>query len=139
MKIIVASSGKGLNANVFPVFGRCPSFSLVEADGKKITGEKEVANPGYQAGGGAGIVAAQAVIDAGAQAVIAGNFGPNAGMVLSQAGISVYSVAGGTVKQAVESLIAGKLPPASQVPGHFGMQRGMGGGMRRGRFRGGRQ
>ena len=139
MKIIVASSGKGLNANVFQVFGRCPSFALVEVDEKKITSEKEVANPGYQAGGGAGIVAAQAVINAGAQAAIAGNFGPNAGMVLSQAGISVYSVAGGTVKQAVESLLAGKLPPASQAPSHFGMQRGMGGRMQRGRFRGGRQ
>ncbi len=139
MKIIVSSSNGGLEDSVCQIFGRCPVFTLVETSKKKITGAKIITNNGCRAGGGAGIAAAQSVIDAGAEAVITGSCGPNAIRVLNQAGIKVYASTG-TVKEAVESLLAGKLSPAVSVTGHFGMGRGLGGGIggQRG-FRGARQ
>ena len=97
-----------------------------------------IPNPGAQAGGGAGISAAQAIIDAGTDAVITGNCGPNAIGVLSQSGIKVH-VASGNVKAAVEDLLGGNLSSSEtpSVAGHFGMGRGPGRGMGR-MHRGGR-
>ena len=138
MKIAVSTTKGGLDDNICPIFGRCSTFTLVETDGREIGKTEVIQNPGAQAGGGAGITAAQAVIDAGVQAVITENCGPNAIGVLSQSGIKVHS-ASGNVRKAVEDLIAGEISPVQSpsVPGHFGMGRGSGRGMGRG-FGGGR-
>lgn len=137
MKIAVSSSESGLKDIVYPVFGRCPAFSIVTVEGKIIKNTDIIPNPGIREGGGAGIVAAQAVANAGADAVITGNCGPNALSVLFQAGIKVYSFSG-SAENAVKNLLEGKLSAVTK-PGasHFGM--GFGGGFGRGRgFRGGR-
>jgi predicted Fe-Mo cluster-binding NifX family protein len=81
-------------------------------------------------GGGAGIQAAQFVVNQGAQAVLTGNLGPNAFDVLQAAGVKGYLVSECTVGQAVEAFKAGQLPPMSgaNVVAHAGMR----GGGRRG-------
>ena len=119
MKIAVAASGNTLDAQVDPRFGRCAWFVIVESDTMAF---EAVQNPGAMAGGGAGIQAAQLVASKGAQAVVAGNMGPNAHQALSAAGLQVLPFAGGTVRQAVEAVKAGKLTAASAptVPLHFG-------------------
>lgn len=144
MKILVSTAKGGLDDEVNPLFGRCQTFTIVDVDekGKKINGAKVVPNPAWQQGGGAGIAAAQKVADIGASAVITGNCGPNAMVVLKQAGIKVYA-ASGKVKAAVGSFLANKLEniDSQSVPGHFGMGAGigLGGGRgRRGGFGGGR-
>ncbi|MCI0503417.1 NifB/NifX family molybdenum-iron cluster-binding protein [Candidatus Micrarchaeota archaeon] len=109
MKVAVSTSKGGLDDNIFPNFGRCPSFTIVD------TAEKEWAvrvmdNPGAGAGGGAGISAAQAVAESKADAVVTGSCGPNALAVLLASGIKVYLDAG-NVKKAVESLLQGNLVP----------------------------
>lgn len=127
MIVAVSTTDGGLEDSVCPVFGRCPTFTIVDTDG--MGSAKTIPNPGAQAGGGAGIAAAQAVIDAGAEAVITGNCGPNASGALSRSGIRVYS-ASGSLKAAVDDLLAGKLSSSGSpsVPGHFGMGRGFRGG-----------
>ena len=82
--------------------------------------------------GGAGIQAAQFVIEQGAQAVLTGNVGPNAYNVFQAAGVPIYLLTGGTVREAVEAYKAGRLPSAADasVQAHAGM--GMGRGMGRG-------
>ncbi len=120
MKIAVAATGKDLDARIDPRFGRCMGFVVVDSE----TGEfAAIENPGVMAGGGAGIQAAQAVANAGAEVVLAGNFGPNAFGALDAGGIKAYGVQGGTVREAVASFRAGELSEASQatVPSHFGM------------------
>lgn len=144
MKIAVSTSGGGLKDVISPIFGRCPTFTLVTVEGKDIKGAEVIPNPGNRAGGGAGIAAAQAVIDSGAEAAITGNCGPNALAVLGQAGVKIY-VSTGIVEDAVKALLAGKLAAvnAPTVPGHFGpgpggFGRGRG-GFGRGRGPGGGQ
>ena len=129
MKIAVSTSEGGLKDNICPVFGRCPSFTIVDAEGKEAKKAGVVPNPGSSAGGGAGIAAAQAVIDNGSKAVITGSCGPNALAVLQQAGVKVYS-ASGSVEDAVKALLEGKLSEISSpsAPPHFGMGFGRGGG-----------
>jgi len=152
-----------LDAPLDPRFGRCAYFVFVDTDTMNYEAQP---NPGVAAAGGAGIQAAQLVAANGAQAVIAGNFGPNAFQALSAGGIKIYAAAGMTVRQAVEKLKNGELQevsgstvplkfgmgqqpgtgPAQGAPpqggfthgmgGGRGMGRGMGGGMGRGGGRG---
>jgi predicted Fe-Mo cluster-binding NifX family protein len=118
---------------VYAAFGRCPTFTLVEVEGDAIGEATVVQNPGAVAGGGAGIAAAQEIVNLGASSVITGNCGPNAAGVLARAGITVYS-SSGPVRESIRNLLAGSLKPVEgpTVPGHFGM-RGGAGGARRGR------
>jgi predicted Fe-Mo cluster-binding NifX family protein len=93
-------------------------------------------NDAIAAPGGAGIQAAQAVVNKGVDVLISGNIGPNAFQVLSAAGVKVAIGAYGTVKEAVEMYKSGKLREtgASSVAAHAGM--GIGGGQGGGRGRG---
>jgi predicted Fe-Mo cluster-binding NifX family protein len=101
-----------------------------------------IENPAISAPGGAGIQAAQFVVEHGAQAVITGNTGPNAFDVLQSANVAVYLFAGGTVREAVEAYKAGQLSNTSgaSAPAHAGMGgMGLGSGMRMGRGMGRRR
>jgi predicted Fe-Mo cluster-binding NifX family protein len=120
-----------LDAEVSPVFGRCPVYVFVDSDTMQFEAEP---NPAMSASGGAGIQAAQFAVSKGVQAVLTGNVGPNAFNVLQAAGITTYPVSGGTVRQAVEALKSGKLQPLSGATS--GMHGGMGGGRGRGMGRG---
>ena len=110
MKVVVCSEGPGLDADTSPVFGRCPMYVFVDTDTMNVV---SISNPAQNAPGGAGIEAAQFVVSEGAQAVIAGNVGPNACTVLSGAGVPVYLVTQSTVAQAVEDYRLGSLSQLS--------------------------
>jgi len=129
MKIVVTAEGNDLSAPTNPRFGRCPTFIFVETDTMAF---QAVPNPAVSASGGAGIQAAQLVVEQGAGAVLTGNLGPNAADVFGAAGVPVYFNNESTVRAAVEAFKAGKLPLArgANVPAHAGM------GMGRGRGRG---
>ena len=126
MRIAVSSSGPDLESAVDPRFGRCSYLLFVDPDTLEF---EAVPNPNLSAGGGAGIGAAQMVVDRGAKAVLTGNVGPNAFGVLNQAGIAVYTGVTGTVRQAVEDFRAGGMDVTSTptVGGHFGMRPPTGG------------
>lgn len=110
MKVVVCSEGPGLDAATSPVFGRCPMYVFVDTDTMNVV---SISNPAQNAPGGAGIEAAQFVVSEGAQAVIAGNVGPNACTVLSGAGVPAYLVGQSTVAQAVEDFGLGRLSQLS--------------------------
>ena len=130
MKIAVSAMGYDLDSPFSPVFGRCPVYVLVDTD---TMGFQAVPNQAASAAGGAGIQAAQDVVNRGVKAVVTGNVGPNAYQVLASAGVPVYVFAGGTVRQAVEAYRAGQLSSvgAPTGPAHRGMgvMRGVGRGM----------
>jgi len=114
MRIVVSSTGSDLEAQVSPVFGRCPVYLFVDTETMQY---EAVPNPGASMAGGAGIQAAQFVIGRGAQAVLSGNVGPNAFQVFQTAGVPLYNVSGGTGRQAVEAFCAGQLPAISEAKG----------------------
>ena len=132
MKLAVSAEGTTLDATASPVFGRCPNYVFVETDTMDATG---VENPAMSAGGGAGIQAAQFVLEQGATAVISGNLGPNAYQVFNASDVPVYFFGGGTVREAVEAFKNGQLQQGgANVAAHAGMgmlQRGGGRGMGR--------
>lgn len=125
MRVVVASNGTDLSAEASPSFGRCLAYVFVDTETMEF---EAVANPAANASGGAGIQAAQFVVEQGVQAVLAGNVGPNAYDVLQAANMPVFRHTGGTVRQAVEAYVAGKLQSVggANVGAHAGM------GMKRG-------
>jgi predicted Fe-Mo cluster-binding NifX family protein len=131
MKIVVTANGADLDAPASPVFGRCPTYVFVDTETMEF---EAVGNPAIAASGGAGIQAAQFIIERGAQAVVTGNVGPNAFNVFQAANVPVYSFGGGTVREAVEAYKARKLQSVGGASAQAGM--GMGRGMGRGRGRG---
>ncbi len=153
MKAAICSAGSTLDSPLDPRFGRCAYFVIVDTDTLESAGDP---NPGVSMGQGAGVAAAQVISARGVEAVVAGNFGPNAFQALSAAGIKVYTSGAATVRQAVEELKKGTLLEVASptVASHFGMGtgpgsatamgpgtgmgRGLGRGMGRGRGGGGR-
>lgn len=125
MKIAVSANGPTLDANIDSRFGRCQYFVIADTDTMEF---EALENSGALAGGGAGIATAQTLVNKGLEVVLTGNCGPNAYQVLSAAGIKVVTGISGKVREAIEDYKSGKLKASSEpnVPGHFGMGRGMG-------------
>jgi predicted Fe-Mo cluster-binding NifX family protein len=127
VRVAVTSNGSNLEASTSPVFGRCPEFVLVDTETMSF---ESIPNPAVGAPGGAGIQAAQLIVDRGAGAVISGSVGPKAFDVLRAANVAVYSFGGGTVRDAIEGYKAGRLLPASEATGGPGRGKGRRGGGR---------
>jgi predicted Fe-Mo cluster-binding NifX family protein len=118
MKIIITANSPSIDSNVDPRFGRCAYLLMVDTE--SLQWETQ-ANPGVNASGGAGIQAAQFVTDHKVDAVLSGDFGPNAYNALQAAGIAMYLFgASTTIKEAVEHFKAGQLERvgAPTSPGH---------------------
>jgi len=127
MKICVSASSDSLDANVDSRFGRCPYFMIVDSETMEFSA---ISNDSTNAAHGAGIQAAQTVVNMGAKVVITGNVGPNAFNVLSATGIKIVTGASGSVKEVVEKYKSGQLKETGNptVGGHFGMGKGQGRG-----------
>ncbi len=119
MKVAITASEPSMDAPIDSRFGRAGYFLVVDID----SGGHEVIenSQNLQAAQGAGIQAARNVADSGVKTVITGNVGPKAFRTLATAGIEIYMVSGGTVREAVEQYQEGKLPRAEQenVQGHW--------------------
>jgi predicted Fe-Mo cluster-binding NifX family protein len=120
MKVCVSAVSNSLDAQLDPRFGRCAYFIILETETMQF---EAVPNASQDASGGAGIQAAQVIVNKGAKVLIAGNVGPNAFQALSAAGVAIITGASGTVRQVVEQFKQGELKPtgAPTVGEHSGM------------------
>jgi len=133
MKIAVSSQGPTLDSQVEPRFGRCLYFMMVNPATLEF---EAIANANFELKGGAGIQAAELVVEKGPAVILTGSCGPNARQVIDQAGIRVITGVSGTVSQVVQQFTAGSLKsaPAKQTTNQFsgvagqGSGRGVGGG-----------
>ena len=115
MKIIITTTGEGLDSEMDPRFGRCAYFTLVDTETMAVESH---ANPAINAMGGAGSQAAQFIAKFAPQAVISGDFGPNAYMTLAAGEIAMYvNKAGGNAQRIVERFKAGEFEPVSAPTG----------------------
>ncbi|NLO32910.1 MAG: dinitrogenase iron-molybdenum cofactor biosynthesis protein [Candidatus Hydrogenedentes bacterium] len=119
MKLCLTTSGKDLDAPLDERFGRAPSFIVydLDADTFELIDNKQNLN----AAQGAGIQAAQTVMNSGAKAVITGHCGPKAFRVLSAAGIKLYGARAGTIAEAIQQYRDGSLTVMddANVDGHW--------------------
>jgi predicted Fe-Mo cluster-binding NifX family protein len=122
MRIAVTAQGVDLDSAMDPRFGRCRNFIIVDPESDKFDA---FSNESVTASGGAGTQSAQFLANQGVDAVVTGNIGPNASRALEAAGIKVYTMAGGTVRDAFQAYRAGKLSTVTgaTVDSHHGMGR----------------
>ncbi|MFX1423418.1 MAG: NifB/NifX family molybdenum-iron cluster-binding protein [Promethearchaeota archaeon] len=129
MKIGLASTGTTLDLLFANVFGRCSFFVIVDSENKEVL--TVFPNKARNAAGGAGIQAAQSLIDQKIDAIIAPRLGPNAWSVLKGAGVKIYTGINGTLQENIEAFLGGKLTEMTGAS-RSGMGRGQGGRMGRG-------
>ena len=122
MIAVCATEEQSIESPVSRVFGRARNFMFIDTDTLQT---EIVPNPAINEGGGAGIKAAEFVVNRGAGSVIAGNFGPNAFQVLNAAGLQCYSVEETSIRSAIESIRNGDVAPLNtpSAKAHAGMQR----------------
>jgi predicted Fe-Mo cluster-binding NifX family protein len=122
MKIAVTVRGETLSSEVDPRFGRAAYFIIVDTETMEFAARE---NENLAAAGGAGISSAKLVIDAGAEAVLTGNCGPNAQRTLNAANVKLYTGVMGPAAEAVELFKGGKLTESTgpNVKSHFGMNK----------------
>lgn len=133
MKIAITSTGNSLDSEISSLFGRCPYFIITNMENGEINGESPIENPArYERG--AGIKAAQYIVNSEVKALISGAPGPNALNILKQVGIKVYKLKSGSVKDNLKLFSEGKLEEmtssTSEGPGTGGRGSGRRGGMR---------
>jgi predicted Fe-Mo cluster-binding NifX family protein len=130
MKIAVSSTGKDLDSMLDVRFGRCNYFVIYDTEGGSV---ESFENRGQMSGGGAGIAAAQQIIDKDVNVVITGNMGPNAFNLFKDSDIKVYRSGSIKIETAVQLFKEGKLNELNQAgPAHAGMGIGAGRGFRGG-------
>jgi len=119
MKITVSAEGPHLSSRVDPRFGRAKWFIVYDTE----TGEYEAHNnvQVYNLPQGAGIQAAQHVIDKKTEVLLTGHCGPNAYQTLQAGGVQVVVDVNGNVKEAIERHKNGELKAAAgpDVEGHW--------------------
>lgn len=119
MKIAVTSTGKTLESEVDPRFGRAAYIIVVDTDTKEF--EVIDNNENKNAFKGAGIQAAAAISQKGAEALITGYCGPNAFTALNAGGIRVANDGKGTINDVIEQFRAGNIIYAedANAEGHW--------------------
>jgi len=106
MRIAIASTGKALESEVDPRFGRAAYFVVVDTETMDFSAFR---NDRVAAEAEAGVGAAKAVTGAGVQSVLTGNCGTKAERILRDAGVKLYTGVTGTVLEAIELFQRGKL------------------------------
>jgi len=116
MKIAIPSEGNTIESSVCQSFGR--TYYFVVADSETLEYEV-IDNQAVSSQGGAGIKAAQAVVDSGADAVVTFHCGQNAADVLNAADIKIMKAVPGTVSEIIQKYKAGELAELTEIhPGY---------------------
>jgi len=122
MKIILTATSPSIDSKVDPRFGRGAFLIVVDPDTLEWQAHP---NSGISAMGGAGTLVAQFAANQKAEAVISGDFGPNAYNALQAAGIAMYLFGASiTINEAIEHFKAEKLERVDAPTGQGHHSRG---------------
>ncbi|MDL1968431.1 MAG: NifB/NifX family molybdenum-iron cluster-binding protein [Deltaproteobacteria bacterium] len=119
MKIAVTSSGKNLESNVDPRFGRAAYFIIVNPETMDYEVVENIQNLSLPQG--AGIQAGQTIAGNNVDVLFTGNCGPKAFKVLQSAGIKIITNVKGSVLDAISMYKKGELETTNgpNVEGHW--------------------
>jgi predicted Fe-Mo cluster-binding NifX family protein len=100
MRIAISMDGDFVSAH----FGRCPSFTIVEIEDRKVVKKEVVRNPGHQPG-----FIPQFLHQRGVECIVAGGMGMRAQGFFAEAGIQTILGASGKINDVIEKLKQGTL------------------------------
>ena len=116
MKVVVPVEENRLVSDVYFSFGRASYFLVYDTETRESI---FLSNAAAASQGGAGIKAAQAVVDSGAAVLLTPRCGENAAAVLKAADVKLYRTAAGSAMENVTAFLAGKLPPLGEIHAGF--------------------
>ena len=121
MKIAIPVNEKEIESALSSSFGRSNFYLLYDSETKEAT---YLENSAQKASGGAGIKAAQIVVDSGAQALISYRCGENAAQLLNEANIKIIRASEVSAKENIDLFLSGKLEELKELTdGHSNPQR----------------
>jgi len=116
MKIAIPVDDKSIESKVCISFGRTPYFLIYETDTKQSV---FLDNNAIASQGGAGIKAAQAIVDEGVNILITPRCGENAAEVLKPANIKLYKTVNDSIEDNIEAFTNGKLSLLDDIHAGF--------------------
>lgn len=106
MKIVIPVNENSTKTTVCMSFGRTPYFLIYDTDTKEST---FLDNSAISSQGGAGIKAAQSIIDSGAEVLITPRCGENAAEVINAGGLKIYKTINDSIEDNISAFIKGEL------------------------------
>lgn len=116
MKIAIPVDENKSGSTVCVSFGRAPFFLLYDTESKQAD---VLVNTAADSEGGAGLKAAQLIVDNGADTLLTVRCGQNAADVLAAAQIKIYKTGSGTAQDNLAAYAEGKLDVMTQFHAGF--------------------
>lgn len=118
MKIVIPVDSNKSETGVCLAFARAPYFLVYDTESEE---KSFLENSGASSAGGAGIKAAQLVVDSKADALLAPRCGENAAEVLAAGGVKMYKTEGNCLQSNIDAFNSGRLKELEDIhPGHHG-------------------
>lgn len=116
MKIAIPVDDNNMESNVCISFGRTPYFLIYDVNTKK---SEFIENSAATSAGGAGIKAAQIIVDSKSNALLTPRCGENAADVLKSADIKIYKTTSTSIKDSINDYIDSKLSLLEEIHAGF--------------------
>jgi predicted Fe-Mo cluster-binding NifX family protein len=116
MKIAIPVDEKSLESNICISFGRTPYFLIYDPETKE---QIFLDNSAAASTGGAGIKAAQLIVDNRATVLLTPRCGENAANVLKSADIKIYKTLSASAKDNIDAFNDGKLSLLTEIHAGF--------------------
>lgn len=116
MKVAIPVDVQSLDSAVAENFGRAANFLFYDTETKEVS---YCDNSAVMSQGGAGIKAAQVIVDGGAGVLITPRCGENAAQVLEAAGVKLFQSVGGTAQENLDAFAAGALEALANIYAGF--------------------
>lgn len=116
MKIVIPVDYKDMEANVCVSFGRAPYFLVYDTETKEST---FIDNSAAASTGGAGVKAAQIIVDNKADVLLTPRCGENAANILKAGDIKIFKTADSLAKENINAFIKGKLALLDEIHAGF--------------------
>ncbi|MDO0823455.1 NifB/NifX family molybdenum-iron cluster-binding protein [Desulfosporosinus nitroreducens] len=118
MKIAIPVDDKSTETSVSQSFGRTPYYLIYDTESKESV---FLDNSAAASQGGAGIKAAQTIVDSKVSALLTPRCGENAADVLKAANIKLYKTVNASIQDNIDALNDGKLSLLEDIhPGFHG-------------------
>ncbi|QSX09361.1 NifB/NifX family molybdenum-iron cluster-binding protein [Alkalibacter rhizosphaerae] len=118
MKIAIPANEQRSEAGICPSFGRAPWYAIFDTLSEEL---HFMENTAANSPGGAGIKAAQLLVDKGVKAVLAPRCGENAAQVLEPAGIEIFRTKSEDMLENIKAFQETELDLLEEIhPGYHG-------------------
>lgn len=116
MKIAIPVDMKNMESEVCPSFGRAPYFLIYDTETKESI---FIDNSAVACTGGAGIIAAQIIVDNNVEVLLTPRCGQNAADVIKSADIKIFRTISPSVKDNIAAYNDKKLPLLDEIHAGF--------------------